>query len=209
MSSFEEELVGGMAATNALLGKIENPLHRAILNHYRRHAYLEVAGRFDEIFAPDMMVRAPRYRLRIGSGQTTILEGIDQVRAFYDGVRRAGIVMWATDDEVAVADWGLASELTFHTLVPGSILAARGVDIDDPSAIYHRQNRAAFIWPFTADALLIGEHVYEDISTLRITKPETAELLTQERADELSNQLLDGYEREFRDARVQLTAHSR
>lgn len=86
--------------------------------------YLEVGGRFDEIFAPDMTVAHPLYRVSVG-GQMLILDGIDQVRGFYDGIRGAGIVMWGTDEEVAVADWGFAAELTFNAFMPGFVLAAR------------------------------------------------------------------------------------
>lgn len=37
------------------------------------------------------------------------------MRRFYSGVRKAGIVMCGADDELAVAGWGFASELTFNT----------------------------------------------------------------------------------------------
>jgi hypothetical protein len=36
-----------------------NPRHRFLLQAYSRHRFLEVAGRYDEIFAPEMMVPIP------------------------------------------------------------------------------------------------------------------------------------------------------
>jgi hypothetical protein len=42
-------------AIDKLLETTENPRHRFMLEAYSRHRYLEVAGRYEEIFAPDMM----------------------------------------------------------------------------------------------------------------------------------------------------------
>ena len=42
-------------AVRALIEVTENPRHRYLLEAYDRHRNLEHAGRFEEIFAPEMM----------------------------------------------------------------------------------------------------------------------------------------------------------
>ena len=56
-------------AADTLLKTTTEPLHRKILNNYRRHAMLEVSGRYEEIFAPDMTVEEPFYRVHTPEGQ--------------------------------------------------------------------------------------------------------------------------------------------
>ncbi len=51
-------------AIDRLLAVTVNPRHRFLLSALYRHRFLEVAGRYPEIFAPDMMVENPVYRFR-------------------------------------------------------------------------------------------------------------------------------------------------
>lgn len=46
-------------AIDKLLETTENPRHRFLLQSYSRHRYLEVAGRYEEIFVPEMMSTDP------------------------------------------------------------------------------------------------------------------------------------------------------
>lgn len=184
MPNYEAEFKNSMAAVDALLETTDNPHHRAILHNYRRHVYLEVCGRIDEILAPDMTVPYPRYRI-CWAGTTRMLDGPDQVRAFYTELGHAGAVLWNTDEQIAVADWGFASELTLNQLVSGRALIAGGEDIDDPDAVYRLKSRQAFVWPYTPEAKLIGEHIYEDAASREITKPNPADVVSPERAAEL------------------------
>jgi hypothetical protein len=80
------------AATDELLRTVENPRHRAILGNYRRHALLEVSGRYEEILTPAMTVAHPVYRLTEGP-HTIVLDGHDQVREFYAGLVAAGAIV--------------------------------------------------------------------------------------------------------------------
>ncbi|WP_306186142.1 hypothetical protein [Streptomyces sp. MK5] len=43
-------------AVERLLEITDNPRHRFMLQAYHRHRHLEIAGRYEEIFAPEMMV---------------------------------------------------------------------------------------------------------------------------------------------------------
>src|SRR5580700_9913981 len=56
-----------------------NPRHRFMLQAYYRHRFLEIAGRYDEIFVPEMTVENPVYHVH-ASGQHTKLEGRDASR---------------------------------------------------------------------------------------------------------------------------------
>ena len=51
-------------AVRQLIEKTENPRHRYLLIAYDRHRNLEMAGRYEEIFAPDMTVDEPVYHFR-------------------------------------------------------------------------------------------------------------------------------------------------
>ena len=61
-----------------LLAVTTNPRHRFMLHAYYRHRFLEIAGRYDEIFVPEMTVEKPVYHVH-ASGQHTKLEGQDAV----------------------------------------------------------------------------------------------------------------------------------
>ena len=56
MNRFEREIYQVTDPVTELLKVTEDPLHRAILENYRRHIHLELAGQYEQIVAPDMMV---------------------------------------------------------------------------------------------------------------------------------------------------------
>jgi hypothetical protein len=58
-------------AIDKLLETTENPRHRFLLQSYSRHRYLEVAGRYEEIFVPEMMSMDPVYHFH-QAGVTTV-----------------------------------------------------------------------------------------------------------------------------------------
>jgi len=184
MSIYEEAFVGMMDAVDALLAQTDNPAHRAILKNYRRHVLLEVSGRYPQILAPDMMVGHPVYRLTEGP-RTLVLDGKQAVRRWYRRLVDSGAnVMWATDEQYAVADWGFAAEMTLHHVMPGAVLAAGGTDIDDLAATHLVKQTVAFHWPYE-NGLLIGEHVYQDTASTQIIKLAPPDVITPARAAEL------------------------
>lgn len=67
-------------AIERLLAVTENPRHRFLLRAYYRHRYLEIAGCYEEIFAPEMMVEHPVYHFD-AVGINTTLEGQDAIRS--------------------------------------------------------------------------------------------------------------------------------
>jgi hypothetical protein len=193
MSQFEHAVYDCMKPTAKLLARTSKPLHRAILLNFWRHVHLEGAGEYDKIVAPDMMVDHPVYRVAWGANPV-VIEGKDGVQAFYKTVGQA--VLWHSDDRLAVEDWGICDEITFHQLAAGSDLKAFGYDIEHTDRLYHVYSRQAFIWPYDDRARLMGENLYEDKTSLRIEEVDRSEALTAARVRQIHREKLKELEAE-------------
>jgi hypothetical protein len=178
VNRFEKAVYECMQPTADLLDRTTSPLQRAILLNWWRHVHLEGAGEFDMIVAPDMMVDHPVYRVTWGANPT-VIESKEGVLAFYNSVGEA--VLWHSDDRIAVGDWGVADEITFHQLARGADLKAIGYDVEEDDALYHVSSRQAFIWPYDERARLAGEHLYEDKTSLQIEMVDPSEAITPAR----------------------------
>src|SRR6516162_9760330 len=177
MNRFEKAVYACMDATARLLDQTTNPLHRAILLNFWRHVHLEGSGQFERITAPDMMVDHPVYRVTWGANPA-VIEGKSGVLAFYNSVGEA--VLWNSDDLIAVADWGVADELTFHQIAPGAILKMIGYPAPKDEA-----------------ARLKGENLYEDKTSLTIEEIDPSEAITPARVREIHLELLAKLEARF------------
>ncbi|MBX6762787.1 MAG: hypothetical protein K6T51_06800 [Rubrobacteraceae bacterium] len=186
MNRFEEEIYRCMDPVARLLEVTENPHHRAILENYRRHVHLEGSGQFEKIVAPDMMVDEPVYR--INWGRPTVIRGKQGVIDFYRSAER--YVMWNSEDRIAVADWGLCDELTFHFLTTGDILEEFGIEVENREAHYHFTSRQAFVWPYDEQARLIGEHLYVDETSISVEEVDPSEVVSPDRSREIHLELL-------------------
>jgi hypothetical protein len=193
MNRFEQAVYTCMNPTAALLARTTKPLHRAILFNFWRHVHLEGAGEYDKIIAHDMMVENPVYRVTWGKNPA-VIEGKAGVLAFYNSVGEA--VLWHSDDRLAVEDWGVCDEITFHQLAIGSDLRAIGYEVERPDRLYHVHSRQAFIWPYDDRARLIGEHLYEDKTSLRTEEVDRSEAITPARVREIHRELLAKLEAE-------------
>jgi hypothetical protein len=60
------------AAIDRVLEVTQNPRHRFMLQAYYRHRYLEIAGRYEEIFAPEMMSPEPVYHMQAGKTEANL-----------------------------------------------------------------------------------------------------------------------------------------
>src|ERR1700736_3921893 len=82
-------------AVERLIETTTNPRHLYLLHAYNRHRYLEMAGRFEDIFAPDMTVEKPVYHFNV-LGMTTTLEGAEAVKEPLPGVgaHRSVRLLW-------------------------------------------------------------------------------------------------------------------
>jgi hypothetical protein len=190
---FEQAVYDCMIPTAELLEETTKPLHRAILLNFWRHVHLEGAGEYEQIVAPDMMVDEPVYRVTWGANPA-VIEGKDGVLAFYNSVGES--VLWHSDDRLAVGDWGVSDEITFHQLARGADLRAVGYDVEDAGALYHAASRQAFIWPYDDQARLVGEHLYEDKTSLVIEEVSPQEAITPARVREIHSEQLAKLEAE-------------
>ena len=193
MNRFEQAVYDCMKPTAKLLEQTTRPLHRSILLNFWRHVHLEGAGQYDSILAADMIVDHPVYRVTWGANPA-VIEGKDGVRAFYNSVGEA--VLWHSDDRLAVADWGICDEITFHQLAMGSDLRAIGYQVDHLDRLYHVHSRQAFIWPYDEQARLAGEHLYEDKTSLRIEEVNRSEAITPARVRAIHSEQLAKLEAE-------------
>jgi hypothetical protein len=187
MNRFEQGVYDCMVPTAELLERTTNPLHRAMLLNFWRHVHLEGAGEFDRIVASDMMVDHPVYRVTWGVNPA-VIEGKDGVLSFYNSVGET--VLWNSDDRLAVADWGICDELTFHQLALGENLQAVGYDVEHADRLYHVSSRQSFIWPYDDQALLAGEHLYEDKTSMQVEEVDPAEAITPARVREIHREQL-------------------
>ncbi len=174
-----------MRAVDDYVKTLGNPRHRAIIQNYRRHAILEVSGQWQGILTPEMTVEEPVYRFHTPKG-LQLLEGMQAVRAMYASlVEENSTVIYHTDEHVAVADWGFATEYKSHRFWPGAVLAGLGEKIDDPQATYLVSMTQVMVWTFDDRARMKEERVFRGADR-SVRKADPAEVITvQECYDKL------------------------
>lgn len=178
------------AAVERLLETTENPRHRWLLQAYNRHRYLEMAGRWKEIFAPEMTVEHPTYHFNV-FGVDTVLDGAEAVQAVYDEWSRTGqCIFYADDERLAVGDNMIVSTATIYQQTPGAVLVAAGAPVD-PDAHYLVANVEHMIWPYDDEGRLVGEDVWEiDESRRQIIALDPSEVLTVDQSARLLEPLI-------------------
>ena len=190
-------------AIDRLLETTENPRHRFLLMAYSRHRYLEVAGRYEEIFAPDMMAMEPVYHFNT-AGNEISLRGQDQVKSLYRMWAETNQSIFFVDtEEVAVADHFIASVITGYQQLsgrglkqtkvlahlPGGIshkivlkaLQSKGFKANDDDMYLYKFAGIQMIWPYDDRGRLLGEDQWEP-------EPEQAEIFKLAPADVLTTQ---------------------
>jgi len=173
-------------AVQELIEVTENPRHRHLLEAYDRHRNLEHAGRFEEIFAPEMTVERPIYRFNMIGQPPIKLEGREQVEPLYRLWAETNQSIFYNESEtVAVGDWMVVSTMVGYQQTMGSALAAGGVEADE-DAMYLVRGRVAMIWPYDERCRLVGENVWEyDESEHELIKLDPEDVLTTAQAAEL------------------------
>ena len=194
MNKYEKAVSECMRPTAELYERTTNPLHKAILLNFWRHVHLEGSGQYEKIVADDMMVDHPVYRVSWGANPT-VVEGKKGVVDFYNSV--GDVVLWNSDDIIAVSDVGIFDELTFHQLAKGDDLMAMNYGIDNPDGIYHISSRQMFFWPYDDKARLAGEHLYEDKTSLKIKEIDPGDAITPARVHEIQREQLAKLDERF------------
>jgi len=174
------------AAVERLIETTENPRHLYLLHAYNRHRYLEMAGRFEEIFTPEMTVEKPVYHFNL-LDTTTTLDGAEAVKEVYREWTRTGQCIFYTggDEKLAVSDVMIVSTSTLYQQFPGAILAASGAPVD-PDVTYLVKMATHMIWPYDDRGRLVGEDVWEyDDSVREIIPLDSADVLNAEQSAKL------------------------
>jgi hypothetical protein len=197
-------------AVDRLLETTQNPRHRFMLQVYARHRALEVAGRWEEIFAPDMMNPNPEYHFTQAGIHA---RGQDAVKSLYR--------MWADTDQsifyvdkedVAVADTFVASVVQgaqqlsgkslrqakllkhlphhFSEELVAKALSAKNWKADDDDIFLYKY-RVEMVWPVDDKGRILGEDVYEpDPDRSEVFKLDRADVLTTQQAAKLLEPLI-------------------
>ena len=195
-------------AIDKLLETTENPRHRFLLQAFSRHRYLEIAGRYEEIFAPDMMTMDPVYHFH-QAGVETVLRGQDQVKSLYRMWAETNqSIFFAEHEEVAVADHFVASVATTYQQVSGKglrqgkflshfpsaisrkllekALGEKEHKADDNDIFLYKTVGMQMIWPYDDRGRLIGEDVWEpEPSKAELFHLDPGDVLTTEQSGKL------------------------
>lgn len=199
-------------AVRRLIETTENPRHKFMLIAYDRHRNLEMAGRYEEIFATDMMSDEPVYHVH-ADGTNARLAGKDAVKSLYRMWAETNqSIFYVENEQLAVADNYIASVTTVHQQVSGTslvankvlshlpgflsepflkrVLAAKNFKADE-NAMYLYSNVIQMIWPFDDRGRIAGEDVWEpDPDRAEITKLDAADVLTTEESCRLLTLLI-------------------
>lgn len=178
-------------AVRELIAATTNPRHRYLLQAYDRHRNLEHAGRYEEIFAPEMMVEHPVYRFNMVGQPPMVLEGREQVEPLYRlWAQTSQSIFYAEEETVAVGDWLVVSTMIGYQQTHGSALQAAGVEAEE-DVMYLVRGRVAMIWPYDERGRLAGENVWEyDPAGHDLIKLSAEDVLSTERAAELLEPLI-------------------
>jgi hypothetical protein len=195
-------------AIDRLLEVTENPRHRFMLQAYSRHRYLEVAGRYEEIFVPDMMSMDPVYHVH-AAGNDVVLRGQDEVKSLYRMWAETNqSIFFIEHEEIAVADHFIASVATSYQQVSGkglkqgkflshlpSAISRKMIEkalgekqhkADDSDMFLYKTIGMQMIWPYDDQGRLIGEDVWEpEPSKSELFRLDPADVLTTEQSAKL------------------------
>ena len=146
-------------AIDRLLAVTTNPRHRFLLQAFYRHRFLEIAGRYEEIFAPEMMCDSPVYHFDYAKMNARVV-GNDVKGLYAHWGQSNQTIFYAGTEQVAVADNYVASVGDIYQQRIGAELATAGFQIDDPKAYYLYYARGVqLIWPYDDQCRLVGEDV--------------------------------------------------
>jgi hypothetical protein len=189
-------------AIRDLIDRTDNPRHRFLLMAYDRHRNLEMAGRYEEIFAADMMVEEPVYHLH-ANGLRVKLQGQEKIKDLYRVWAATNQSVFYTEkEEVAVSDHCISSvavgyhQVTSRSLLENKVLSYLPAFVaeflldlafgrqnlnEDRGAMYLYKSTIYMIWPYDDRGRLIGEDIWEP-------EPRKAEIIKLAPADVLTTQ---------------------
>ena len=186
----ELDVTQSNVAVRRLLDETENPRHRFMLEAYDRHRSLEMAGRYKEIFAPEMTVEHPVYRFDIFD-ESLVLDGREEVEATYrQWTETDQCIFYVEDEELAVGDRMIVSRSILYQQTPGGVLVEAGVPANE-NATYLAKSAEVMVWPYDERCRLLGEDVWEyDRSVRDFVEIAPGDVLTSSQSGELLEPLI-------------------
>jgi len=179
----KKDIAVTISAADRLLETTSDPLHRQILENYRRHAILEVCGYWEPIFAPEMTVPEPTYYYNVRGFAGDKAEGAAAVHAIYKHLAESsGSVMVVEEERLMISDWGFASEALFNSYYRGHTLISDGIKVEKPDGYYVAKQRYVMLWPYDSLGRLIGEQVYENRAFFEVVEIPEDDYITLEDA---------------------------
>jgi hypothetical protein len=202
------DVTGLNVAIDRLLEVTENLRHRFLLMAYSRHRYLEIAGHYEEIFAPDMMCTDPVYHFN-QAGNETVLRGQDQIKSLFKMWAETNqSIFFVESEEVAVADHFICSVATSYQQVSGKalkqvkllsylpsklshklverVLGAKGFEADDNDMYLYKAPGVQMVWHYDDRGRFIGADMWEpEPSRAELFKLDPGDLLTTEESAKL------------------------
>ncbi len=196
------------ASVDRLLAVTENPRHRFMLMAYARHRALELAGRYPEIFAPDMMAPNAVYHFIYG-GNNVVLTGHAQIQRLYRMWAQTNqSIFYIEHEEIAISDHNITSVATAYQQVSGKTLrdnkllgllpkfigrkllehalAKEHHATDDNDMYLYKAKGVQMIWPYDDQCRLLGEDVYEPlVDRHELIKIHAADVMTTVQAGKL------------------------
>jgi hypothetical protein len=176
-----------------LLGLVTDPRQRLMLENFRRHSMLEVSGRWPEIVDPHMTIEHPVYRIAAGA-RTEVFDGLDAVAGFYRDLTDGGMnVLFPVWERMAVSDWGLTFESKIAHFVPGHLMPALGLEVEDSAPTYLLTQRVSNVWPYSDESLprLMGENVYIDTGSTEVFVVDPSQVITPQHTREILSPMVD------------------
>lgn len=151
------------AMAEKLLAEEHDPRRRQILETLVAHSKAEAAADFEALMAT-VSPRAHYHSYATDDeavNEAQSPQGKDGVAAYYRAIVESGCHHIEHDVErMAVGRDALTTEGQLKMAYPGAVLAAMGIAVPDPDALYLYQQRLLIVWEFDEEGRVICEDSY-------------------------------------------------
>jgi hypothetical protein len=173
----------GRTGLEARLATATNPRHSIMLQTVADHLGAEAEGSVEGLLKT--LVDEPQYKFWI-NGADRGPKGQAAVTAYYEALvaARRAYLEYAID-RIMVDDDVVLTEGYITAYQPGRAAQSFGFNVDEINATYLVVYRSIILWPFTADAKMIGEEGYHTFN------PDSAVLVP---AEELPEDYINRFE---------------
>jgi hypothetical protein len=141
------------------LGTESDPVLRRNLETLLQHMKAEAVMDMDALMAT--VSERAHYHTYSADPDAPEPQGKAGVQEFYERFAASGAGKLHHDIDRLVVDRDcILTDGVMRMAYPGRTLAARGIEVDDPTADYLFETRMAIVWPIDEEGLFIGEDAY-------------------------------------------------